>query len=238
MDNFDENELRNFSKTSGKWWDKNGPYTALHHINPLRINYVSKNAEIAGSKIIDIGCGGGILTEALALSGGYVTGLDMDKTTIDAAKSHMFETGVTINYTLSTAENYAESHKDSFDILTCMELLEHVPNPVSLINACTKLVKPGGSLFFSTINRTMISYLLVILVSEYVLKIIEKGTHSYRKLIKPAEIEKWGLGAGLEHYETRGIRYIPFLNYSALSKNQAMNYLVHFKKPYTNSKAA
>lgn len=229
-DNIDNAEISRFSAMADTWWDREGEFKALHDINPVRLAYVRGRSELAGKRVLDVGCGGGLLAEALAASGAQVTGIDMAEASLAIARAHMLKSGLTVNYQRSTAENLARQAPEHFDTLTCMELLEHVPRPASILNACARLVKPGGDLFFATVNRTWLSRLLVIGMSEYVLGIVRKGTHEYRKLVRPDELKKWGMAAGLALINLSGLRYLPFIGYAALCTDTSMNYMMHFKR--------
>lgn len=229
-DNIDNAEISRFSAMADTWWDREGEFKALHDINPVRLAYVRGRSELAGKRVLDVGCGGGLLAEALAASGAQVTGIDMAEASLAIARAHMLKSGLTVNYQRSTAENLARQAPEHFDTVTCMELLEHVPRPASILNACARLVKPGGDLFFATVNRTWLSRLLVIGMSEYVLGIVRKGTHEYRKLVRPDELKKWGMAAGLALINLSGLRYLPFIGYAALCTDTSMNYMMHFKR--------
>lgn len=202
----------------------------LHRINPLRLDYIRKRAQMNGSEILDIGCGGGILAEAMAAAGGRVTGIDMASSALDAARAHMKKTGVKIDYHLVTAETLAWESPGRFDIVTCMELLEHVPDPASVISACAVLAKPGGDIFISTINRTWEARLLVIFAAERLLGIVPEGTHQYRKLIPPRQLSKWASAAGLTVKDLSGFIYLPVINRSYMWRITRMNYLMHLKR--------
>ena len=228
--NIDDAELAKFVFMEDHWWDPNGEFRALHDINPVRLEYIQTGAEISGKAILDVGCGGGLLAEAMAKREGRVTGIDLSRPALTTAQAHALHSGVTIDYTFISAETLVESAAGAFDIVTCMELLEHVPYPQSLIQACSRLARPGGDLFFATINRTPLAYLLVILAAEYVFGIIKKGMHSYRKFIRPRELQKWAEHAGLTLRHVTGLRYIPFIRKSALCRSVSMNYMMHFKK--------
>jgi 2-polyprenyl-6-hydroxyphenyl methylase / 3-demethylubiquinone-9 3-methyltransferase len=229
-DNIDNAEISRFSAMAGTWWDREGEFKALHDINPVRLAYVRDRSELAGKVVLDVGCGGGLLSEALAASGAQVTGIDMADASLAIARAHMLKSGLTVDYQRSTAENLSRQTPEHFDTVTCMELLEHVPRPASILNACARLVKPGGDLFFATVNRTWLSRLLVIGMSEYVLGIVKKGTHEYRKLVKPDELKQWGMAAGLDFINLSGLRYLPFIGYAALCTDTSMNYMMHFKR--------
>lgn len=229
-ENIDTAEIARFSAMADIWWDRNGAFEALHDINPVRLAFVTDRSELAGKKVLDVGCGGGILSEALASRGGRVTGIDMAQASLAVARAHMKESGLAIDYRLTTVETLASAEQGRYDVAVCMELLEHVPEPASVISACARLVRPGGDLFFATVNRTCLSWLLVILFSEYVAGIVRKGTHTYKKLVKPEELKQWGVDAGLRFVHLSGLRYIPFLGYAAFSRSTQMNYLMHFQR--------
>lgn len=229
-DNIDSGEISRFSAMAETWWDLNGELKALHEINPTRLVYVKDRCVLEGKAVLDVGCGGGLLSEALAASGAHVTAIDMAEASLAVARAHAESSGLTIDYRQSTVEALANEAPGMFDVVTCMELLEHVPRPESILEACARLVKPGGNLFFSTVNRTWLSRLLVIWASEYVLGLVGKGTHEYRKLIRPEELKRWGLAAGLDFVNLSGLRYLPFIGYTALCKDTSMNYMMHFKR--------
>jgi len=233
--NIDNAEVAKFTSRETLWWDRNGDFKALHDINPVRIDYIWKRAGLSGKSVLDVGCGGGILSDALARKGGRVTAIDLSQPALSVAKTHGRQSGLFIDYACITAEGLAESAKGYFDIVTCMELVEHVPHPESLVRACGRLIRPGGDIFFATINRTPVAYLLVILAAEYVFGIVRKGMHSYRKFIRPVELENWAGGAGLDLQDLSGLRYIPFIRKSALCRSVSMNYIMHFRKHEKNS---
>jgi len=234
MDNFsrniDETEIAKFTSRSAHWWNLNGDFKALHDINPVRVAYIQNRAGLSGKSVLDVGCGGGILAEAMSRKGGQVTGIDMSRPALLAAKTHGRKSGLQIDYACITAESLAESAIGYFDIVTCMELIEHVPSPKLLIQACSRLTKPGGDVFFATINRTTLVYLLVVLAAEYVFGIVRKGMHDYRKFVRPADLKKWADGSNLDLQNLSGMRYIPFVRKSALCRNVSMNYFMHFQK--------
>jgi len=229
-DNIDTGEIARFSAMADIWWDRTGEFKALHDINPVRLAYVRDRVDLNGKQVLDMGCGGGLLAEALAQSGGQVTGIDMAAASLTVARAHMQESGLSIDYRQTTAEDLVAEMPAQFDVVTCMELLEHVPRPESIIAACARLVRPGGNVFFATVNRTWLSGLLVIVAAEYVLGIVRKGTHAYRKLVRPRELKRWGEQAGLHLENLSGLRYIPFGGYASLCRSTAMNYLMHFRK--------
>jgi len=228
--NIDSAEVAKFASRENHWWDRNGDFKALHDINPVRIDYIWKRAGLSGKTVLDVGCGGGILSEALARKGARVTAIDLSQPALSVAKTHGRQSGLCIDYACITAEGLAQSAEGYFDIITCMELVEHVPHPESLVRACGQLTRPGGDVFFATINRTPVAYLLVILAAEYVFGIVRKGMHSYRKFIRPVELKNWAGRAGLDVQDLSGLRYIPFIRKNALCRNVAMNYMMHFKK--------
>ncbi len=229
-DNIDAAEIARFSAMADIWWDRNGEFRALHEINPIRLAYVRDRTELAAKQVLDVGCGGGLLSEALASCGARVTGIDMADASLAVARAHMKVGGLVIDYRQITAEALADHRPGRYDVVVCMELLEHVPRPASIIEACARLVRPGGDLFFATVNRTWLSWLLVITVAERVMGIVRRGTHDYRKLVKPEELIQWGVDAGLRLEHLSGLRYLPFGGYAALCRSTAMNYLIHFRK--------
>lgn len=228
--NIDPAELSRFSRMADQWWDPKGDFAALHDINPVRLAYVQERVGLAGQRVLDVGCGGGILSEAMARAGAKVTAIDMSPAGLTAARNHMQAAGLAINYCQTTAEDLAQKTLGDFDVVTCMELLEHVPDPAAIVNACGRLARPGGHVFFATVNRTWLSHLLVIGFSEYLFQIVGKGTHTYHKFVQPDELLAWGQAAGLRLSHRAGLRYIPFIRYAALCRGTAMNYLMHFRK--------
>ena len=228
--NIDPEEVAKFDQSASRWWDPNSEYKPLHDINPLRLDYIDDRAVLAGKRVVDVGCGGGILSESMAARGAQVVGVDMSGTALSVAKLHLLESGVSVDYRQMTAEQLAEEEPASFDTVTCMELLEHVPDPVSLIAACAQLAKPGGQLFFSTLNRNPKSYMLAILGAEYLLNMLPKGTHDFAKFIRPAELAHWLREAGLNLKELTGMRYNPISRRYDLSRDVSVNYLVHAVK--------
>jgi 2-polyprenyl-6-hydroxyphenyl methylase/3-demethylubiquinone-9 3-methyltransferase len=229
--NIDPREIERFEKQAEDWWDLKGPLKALHDINPLRIRFIRERSGIAGKTFVDAGCGGGILSEALAAAGGVVTGIDMADSALQAARRHMRTRNLQIEYRRTTVEALAHEAPNRFDVATCMELLEHVPRPASVLRACADLVKPGGDVFLATVNRTWTAYALVILVAENILKIVRKGTHTYKNLIRPTELASWAAQAGLLPKDLAGYLYIPFFGNAYLSRFTKMNYLMHLHKP-------
>ena len=230
--NLDESEIAKFDRIANTWWDLNGEFKPLHDMNPLRANYIDEHSGVAGKKLLDVGCGGGILCEAMAQRGARVTGIDMADTPLEVARLHALESNTKIDYIKSTAENFAEKFPAGFDIVTCLEMLEHVPDPASVIQACARLVKPGGHVFFSTINRNPKAYALAVLGAEYLLKLLPRGTHDYKKFIRPSELAKWLREAKLEMIEITGIAYNPITKKFRLDRRDVdVNYLVYARKP-------
>ncbi|MFA5630372.1 MAG: bifunctional 2-polyprenyl-6-hydroxyphenol methylase/3-demethylubiquinol 3-O-methyltransferase UbiG [Porticoccaceae bacterium] len=231
-DNFDPREIAKFEALASRWWDRESEFKPLHDINPLRVNWIDRLAPVAGKKILDVGCGGGILSEALAQRGAEVTGIDMGAAPLSVAELHRLESGVDITYQQISAEALAQSHAGQFDIVTCLEMLEHVPDPASVVRACATLVKPGGQLFFSTINRNPKSYAMMILGAEYLMKMLPRGTHDYSKFIRPSELSQWLRDAGLDLAHITGMVYNPLTRaYSLKDRDVDVNYLIHATRP-------
>ena len=226
MVNADPAELEKFSRLAHRWWDPDGDFKPLHQINPLRLDWIDGSARIAGKKVLDVGCGGGILAEAMARRGAEVTGIDLAEKPLRVAELHLQESGVAVRYEKAAAEDYAERHAGAFDVVTCMELLEHVPEPASLAQACARLVRPGGQVFFSTINRNPKAYVFAVLGAEYVLGLLPKGTHDYRKFIKPSELARFARAAGLRPDELIGLTYNPLTQRYRLGRDCDVNYLL------------
>lgn len=224
--NYDEEEVKKFEAYSSEWWDKQGPFATLHHLNPTRLQFINDNTLLSGKRVIDIGCGAGILSESLAQRGAFVTGLDASASIIEVAKLHAESESLNIHYEFTTAEQYATQFPECFDVVVCMELLEHVPDPQSLIRACRTLLAPGGILFFSTLNRNLKSYLFAIVGAEYILGILPKNTHQYEKLIKPSELSDWLLEVNCSIKNISGLKYNPFTKEAYLDKDVSINYLI------------
>ncbi|MCK7597107.1 bifunctional 2-polyprenyl-6-hydroxyphenol methylase/3-demethylubiquinol 3-O-methyltransferase UbiG [Microbulbifer sp. CAU 1566] len=232
MINVDPAEIAKFEQLASRWWDQQGEFKPLHEINPLRANYIDQRAPVAGKKLLDVGCGGGILTEAMAQRGADVTGIDLGEAPLNVAKLHALESGVTIDYQRIPVEELAEKHSGSYDIVTCLEMLEHVPDPASVIRACAKLVKPGGHVFFSTINRTPKGWLFAVVGAEYVLRMLPKGTHEYGKFIRPSELGRWVREAELQARDITGMTYNPLTKqYKLNPRDVDVNYLMHTTRP-------
>jgi len=234
--NVDEAEVAKFEALASRWWDKESEFKPLHEINPLRLNYIDELSGLAGKKVLDVGCGGGILSESMAKRGAQVTGIDMGGKPINIAKLHALEAGVEINYRKVSAEALADEigsdTEQQFDVITCLEMLEHVPDPASIIQACTRMLKPGGQLFLSTLNRNPKAYMLAIIGAEYVLNMLPRGTHDYAKFIRPAELSRWARAAGLEVKGSTGLVYNPLTKrYKLAERDLDVNYLMHTVKP-------
>ena len=231
MSNVDQAEIAKFEALASRWWDRSGEFKPLHDINPLRANYIDERSPVAEQKLLDVGCGGGILAESMAQRGAIVTGIDMGEAPLNVAKLHALESGTQVDYQQSTAEDWAEQHTGQYDVVSCLEMLEHVPDPSSVIKACAKLAKPGSNLYFSTINRTPKGYAFAILGAEYLLKMLPKGTHEYNKFIRPSELASWIREAGLELVDITGMTYNPLTKkYKLNPKDVGVNYLVHVRK--------
>lgn len=228
--NLDLVEISKFDTRRADWWDNTGGFRGLHDINPTRLEYINHRAGLAGKRVLDIGCGGGILSEAMAAAGAAVTGIDAAKAPLAMAKKHLQLSRLHVDYRQSTAEKMAASRPESFDIVTCMELLEHIPDPASIVQACQRLVKSKGDVFFATLNRNLKSFLLAVLGAEYILGIVHKGTHQYRKFIKPSELERWARESGLSLQDVTGLHYNPIFRRCWLGGNTHVNYMMHFKK--------
>ena len=229
MTNVDEQEIGKFSELASRWWDPEGEFKPLHLINPLRLDFINQHSQgLFDKKVLDIGCGGGILAESMAKAGAQVTGLDMAQASLDVAKLHGLESGVKVSYHCETAENFADAHPAEYDVVTCMEMLEHVPDPASVVKACATLVKPGGHVFFSTLNRNIKSYLMGILGAEYLLKLVPKGTHDHGRFIKPSELIAMTDEANLFPRDMTGLHMDPLSQGFYLSnKNVDVNYLLY-----------
>ncbi|MCK5386073.1 MAG: bifunctional 2-polyprenyl-6-hydroxyphenol methylase/3-demethylubiquinol 3-O-methyltransferase UbiG [Gammaproteobacteria bacterium] len=228
--NFDPQEIAKFEELASRWWDPDSEFKPLHEINPLRLEYIDRRSSLKGKTVVDIGCGGGILAESMALKGANVLGIDMGKAPLSVAQLHKLESGAELDYQQITAEELADKESGKYDVVTCMEMLEHVPDPASVIAACSKLVKPDGHVFFSTINRNPKSYLFAIVGAEYVLQMLPKGTHDYSKFIKPSELESWARAADLHLRELTGMSYNILSKKYSLGHDVDVNYLMHTQK--------
>lgn len=231
MNNADQAELDKFSQLAHRWWDPGSEFKPLHDINPLRLGWIDRLAGVAAKRVVDVGCGGGILAEAMASLGAGVTGIDLSEKAIKVAKLHLLESGLQVEYRLQSAESLAEEQPQTYDLVTCMELLEHVPDPASTVAACARLVKAGGWVFFSTINRNPKSYLFAIVGAEYLLNLLPRGTHDWARFIKPSELAAHARQAGLEPVEITGMTYNPLTKVYRLAQDTDVNYLMACRKP-------
>ena len=229
-ENVHPEEINKFASLADRWWDPNGEFSTLHAINPLRTSYIQQFCDIENKRIVDVGCGGGILSEAMAKQGADVVGIDLSQDLIEIAELHSLESRIKIDYQRTSAESLADSSSESFDCVTCMEMLEHVPQPASIVEACSRLVKPGGTVFFSTLNRKWKAWMLAIVGAEYLMRMIPKGTHNYKTFIKPSELTRWARQSGLEIRAITGIEYNPLIKRFYLGKDIDVNYIAVFKK--------
>lgn len=230
-DNVDPAEVAKFDSLAARWWDTEGDFRPLHQINPLRLDWIRRNVKLDGTVAVDIGCGGGILTEAMAQAGAQVTGIDMAEGPLSVARLHQIESGAEVDYRQATAEELVASESGRYDVVTCLEMLEHVPDPAAVIRSCAELARPGGHVFFSTINRNPKSFVFAIVGAEYVLRLLPKGTHEYEKFIRPSELERWARDAGLELTESTGMHYNPLTRDYSLGGSLDVNYLMYFRRP-------
>lgn len=229
--NVDREEIAKFERLAERWWDPHSEFRPLHQINPLRLKWIDERTPLNGKTVLDVGCGGGILTESMAALGAKVTGIDMGTAPLAVAKLHLKESGHDIEYMKTTAEELAQTHRGTFDVVTCLEMLEHVPEPAAVVRACAELVRPGGTVFFSTINRNPKSFLFAIVGAEYVLNLLPRGTHEYRKFIKPSELDAWTREAGLAMREFTGMHYNPIARRYWLAPGVDVNYLAYTERP-------
>ena len=229
--NVDAAEIARFQSAASRWWDPEGDMRALHELNPVRLAYVERSGTLRGRTVLDVGCGGGLLSEAMAVAGATVAGLDQASELLDVARLHALESGVPVDYRLETAEAHAVTHAGRYDVVTCMEMLEHVPDPASVIAALAVLVRPGGHVFVSTINRNPRAWLQAVVAAEYVLRLLPRGTHAYDKFIRPSELAAWARGCGLEMVDIAGLEYDPFARSARLSSDARVNYLAHLRRP-------
>lgn len=229
--NADPQELRKFSELAHRWWDPASEFRPLHEINPLRLEWINALVPLAGKRVLDVGCGGGILAESVARKGASVTGIDLSEKALKVADLHSLESGVSVRYELIAAEALAAREPGQYDVVTCMEMLEHVPDPAAVVQACATLVRPGGHVFFSTINRNPKSYLFAVIGAEYLLRLLPRGTHDYAKFIKPAELSQFSRNAGLEVDALKGMTYNPLTKIYSLNRDTDVNYLMACHKP-------
>lgn len=229
--NVDKSEIAKFESLAARWWDADGEFRPLHEINPLRANWIDERAPVADRDLVDVGCGGGILAEAMALRGARVTGIDMGEGPLSVARLHRLESGVEVDYLRSTAEELADARPEQFDIVCCLEMLEHVPDPGAVIRACARLARPGGDLFFSTINRNPKAYLFAVVGAEHILRLLPAGTHDYAKFIRPSELAHWIREADLVLGDMTGLTYNPLSRrYRLVRDDVSVNYMIHAKK--------
>jgi 2-polyprenyl-6-hydroxyphenyl methylase/3-demethylubiquinone-9 3-methyltransferase len=229
--NVDAQELSKFAALAHKWWDRNSEFKPLHDINSLRLDYIDDIAALNGKTVLDVGCGGGILSESMAQRGAQVTGIDLGEKALGVARLHQLESAAAVDYRFISVEALAAERPGSFDVVTCMEMLEHVPDPASVVQACASLVKPGGQIFFSTLNRNPKSYLFAVIGAEYLLNLLPRGTHDYEKFIKPSELAGWCRAAGLEVQTPIGMSYNPLTKRYWLGRDVSVNYILHTDKP-------
>ena len=230
-DNVNPAEVERFDSMATRWWDPQGEFKPLHIMNPVRASYIDQRVSLKDKTVLDVGCGGGLLAEAMSKKGARVTGLDLGATTIEVARLHAMESKLNIHYLNESAEQHAATHADTYDALTCLEMLEHVPNPAGMVATLATLLKPGGYAVFSTLNRNPKAYALAVIGAEYVMKLLPKGTHSYAQFIRPSELAKWSRAAGLEVLDVCGLQFNPLTFTCSLGRNTDVNYLMHVKKP-------
>src|SRR5216683_6794721 len=227
--NVDPAELAKFSALAQSWWDPKGPSKPLHDLNPLRLQYIERAVALRGTPVLDVGCGGGILSEAMARAGARVLGVDLSQAVLDVAELHALEAKVAVEYRLVPVEQLAQERPAAFDLVTCMEMLEHVPDPAASVKALAALVKPGGDVIVSTINRNPLAFAVAIVGAEYIARVLPRGTHEYLKFIRPSELARWGRGAGFDLMDLTGISYNPLTRAFRLSTDTSVNYLAHFR---------
>jgi len=230
-DNVDAGEMAKFNGLAARWWDTEGDFRPLHQINPLRLDWIRERVGLDGKAVVDIGCGGGILAEGMAAAGACVTGIDMAEAPLAVARLHQQESGAEVDYRQMRAEDLAAEQPGAFDVVTCLEMLEHVPDPSLVVEACKTLVKPGGHVFFSTINRNPKSFLFAIVGAEYVLRLLPRGTHEYEKFIRPSELEEWARRSGLGLKDTIGLHYNPLTRVYSLGDGVDVNYIQYYRRP-------
>ncbi len=233
--NVDAQQINHFNQQAHQWWDPNGQFNALHKLNPLRMDFIQQHQDVTAQKILDVGCGGGILSEAMAQAGADVTGLDLADDLLQVARLHALDSGVKVNYILEDVAVHATTHAEHYDFITCMEMLEHVPDPQAILHACAQAVKPGGWVFCSTLNRSNKSLLLAVITAEYLLNLVPRGTHHHDKFIKPSELTEMGRKAGLVMQSTAGMEFNPILKRYRLNDDLSINYLIAFQKPFNQA---
>jgi 2-polyprenyl-6-hydroxyphenyl methylase/3-demethylubiquinone-9 3-methyltransferase len=229
--NVDAAEIAKFERLASRWWDRNSEFKPLHDINPLRCGFIDSKVQVVGKQVLDIGCGGGILSEALARRGAHVSGIDMGEAPLKVAQLHLLESKLDVHYEKVEADTFAQRHPERFDVVACMEMLEHVPDPAAIVRSCFQLLKPGGDLFVSTINRNPKSWLFAVVGAEYILRMLPRGTHDYAKFIRPSELAAWARQAGFVQGELKGMTYNPLSRSYSLGGDVDVNYLMHLHKP-------
>jgi 2-polyprenyl-6-hydroxyphenyl methylase/3-demethylubiquinone-9 3-methyltransferase len=235
--NVDPAEISKFDAAAARWWDPNGEFRPLHELNPARLDYIEARAGLAGRRVLDVGCGGGLLAEGMARRGARVTGIDLSPGALEVARLHALESGVTVDYRQLAVEELPDSNHDAFDLVTCLEMLEHVPDPAQVIQAISGLVRPGGDVVCSTINRNAKAFALAIVGAEYLLRLLPAGTHQYARLIKPSELARWGRDAGLTVADLAGLEYDPMARKARVSADTSVNYLIHLRRPASDTSA-
>jgi 2-polyprenyl-6-hydroxyphenyl methylase/3-demethylubiquinone-9 3-methyltransferase len=235
--NVDPAEISKFDAAAARWWDPNGEFRPLHELNPARLDYIEARAGLAGRRVLDVGCGGGLLAEGMARRGARVTGIDLSPGALEVARLHALESGVTVDYRQLAVEELPDSDHDAFDLVTCLEMLEHVPDPAQVIQAISGLVRPGGDVVCSTINRNAKAFALAIVGAEYLLRLLPAGTHQYARLIKPSELARWGRDAGLAVADLAGLEYDPMARKARVSADTSVNYLIHLRRPASDTSA-
>lgn len=229
--NFRQDELDRFGALASRWWDPDGPQKALHALNPVRLRYVAERSPLQGARLLDVGCGAGLLSEAMARAGADVTAIDLSPELVRIARLHALETGTTVDYRLQSVEDLASADSAGFDAVTCMEMIEHVPDPAAIIDACARALRPGGRLFVSTLNRTPAAFALAIVGAEYITRLVPKGTHQYRDFVRPSELAAWLRAAGLELDDVSGLAYLPVFDTARLTRRTGVNYIACARKP-------
>ncbi len=229
--NVDHAELERFARLAAGWWDREGPMRPLHDLNPVRLDFIARQRPLRGARALDVGCGGGLLSEAMARAGAEVTGLDLAAPLLEVARLHAGDEGLRIDYRLQSIEDFAQAQPDSHDVVACMEMLEHVPDPAAVVVACARVLKPGGTLCLSTLNRTPRAFLEAIVGAEYVLGLLPRGTHEYERFIRPSELSAWCRQAGLEVVDVSGLSYNPFTRHARLRRDVGVNYLLAARRP-------
>ena len=232
--NVDPAEIARFDAAASRWWDPQGEMRPLHDLNPVRLQYVERTGPLAGRQVLDVGCGGGLLAEAMARKGAHVTGIDLAEDLLQVARLHALDAGVELRYVRESAETHVLQHAGAYDVVTCMEMLEHVPDPAAVIEALAQLVRPGGQVFVSTLNRTLKSYAMAVVGAEYILRLLPRGTHTYEKFIRPSELRQWARASGLETRDIAGLAYDPFERKADLTDDASVNYLMHLQRRDAN----